>query len=48
MIFPNSIVFRVMDWIADRLGFDLDLRADGIVDSLDEEEIAEQLRHGRD
>jgi hypothetical protein len=37
-----------MDWIANRLGFDLGLPEDGIVDSLDEQEVAEQLQYGRD
>jgi hypothetical protein len=48
MIIPNETVLGVMDWIANRLGFDLDLREDGIVDSLDEEEVVEQLQYGRD
>jgi hypothetical protein len=37
-----------MNWIIDRLGFDLDLQEDGAIDSLDEEEVVEQLQYGRD
>jgi len=48
MIFPNNTVLGVIDWIAKRLGFDLDLRKEGIVDSLDEQEVIEQLQYGRD
>jgi hypothetical protein len=48
MIPPNNVLFHFLDWIVDRLGLGLDLRKDGIVDSLDEEEIDEQLQYGRD
>ena len=48
MIFPNNTVLGVIYWIAKRLGFDLDLRKEGIVDSLEEQEIADQLQYGRD
>jgi len=48
MIPPNTALLRFMNWIAVRLGFELDLREEGIVDSLDEQEIFEQLQHGRD
>jgi hypothetical protein len=48
MIIPNIFVLKVIGWIADRLGFDLDLRVERIVESLDEEEVVEQLQYGRD
>lgn len=48
MIIPDNTVFRFMDWIAKRLGFDFDLQKDCIVDSLDEHEVSEQLQYGRD
>jgi len=48
MILPYAALFHFTDWIADHLGFDLDLGEDGIVDSLDEQEVDEQLQHGRD
>lgn len=48
MILPNTLLLRFMDWIADRIGIDLDLREEGIVDSLDEQEVDEQLQYGRD
>ena len=48
MIPPNTALLRFMNWIADRLGFELDLREEGIVDSLDEQEVVEQLQYGRD
>jgi hypothetical protein len=37
-----------MSWIADHLGFDLDLQEDSIMDPLDEHEVSEQLQYGRD
>ena len=48
MITPDSAVLKIMGWIANRLGFDLDLQEDGFFDSLEEREITEQLHHGRD
>jgi hypothetical protein len=48
MIFPNDTALKLMEWIATRLGLDLDLLDEGIVGSLDEEEVVEQLQHGRD
>ena len=48
MIPPNTALLRFMNWIAVRLGFELDLREEGIVDSLDEQEVVEQLQYGRD
>ena len=48
MIFPNSAVFEVMDWIASRIGLDLGLGEDDVLDALDEEEVVEQLQFGRD
>jgi hypothetical protein len=48
MITPDSAVLKVMEWIANRLGFDLDLRDEGIVDALDEQEVIDQLQYGRD
>jgi hypothetical protein len=41
MITPNLIVLKIIEWIADRLGFDLDLREERIVGPLDEEDIAD-------
>ena len=48
MITPNLIVLKIIGWIADRLGIDLDLREGHIVDPLDEHEVLRQLHHGRD
>jgi len=48
MIFPSTTLQRLIDWIADRLGFDLDLREDRLLDPLDEHKVFEQLQHGRD
>jgi hypothetical protein len=48
MIFPSTTVLRLVDWIADRLGIDLDLREEHILDPLDEHEVSQQLNHGRD
>lgn len=48
MTFLTTTLLRLMDWIADRLGSDLDFREDHIIDPLDEQEVAEQLQYGRD
>jgi hypothetical protein len=48
MILPKTALFHFMDWIDEHLGFVVDLGEDGIVDSLDEQEVDEQLQHGRD
>ena len=48
MIPPNTALLRFMNWIADRLGIDLGLEEDGIIQSLDEREVTEQLQYGRD
>jgi hypothetical protein len=48
MIFPSTALLRLINWIADHLGFDLDLREDHIIDPLDEQEVIEQLQYGRD
>ena len=48
MILPGTTLLRVMNWIADRLGFDLDLHEDRIMDPLDEQEVSEQLQYGLD
>jgi len=48
MILPGTTLLRIMNWIADRLGFDLDLQEDRIMDPLDEQEVSEQLQYGRD
>jgi len=48
MIAPSDPLLRLVNWIANRLRFDLDFREDGIVDSLDEHEVSEQLQYGRD
>ena len=48
MIFPGNTILRLMEWIAERLDFELDLSDDRIVDPLDEHEVTEQLQFGRD
>lgn len=48
MIFPVTTLLRFMNWIAERLGLDLDLQKDRIMDPLDEREVSEQLQYGRD
>jgi hypothetical protein len=48
MILANNAVLSIVSWIAALLGFEIDLQEQGIVDSLDEDEIAEQLGYGRD
>jgi hypothetical protein len=48
MILPSTTFLRVLDWIARRLGIDFGPDEDGIVESLDEREVAEQLQYGRD
>ena len=48
MIIPGTTLLRFMNWIADRLGLDLDLQEDRIMDPLDEREVSEQLQYGRD
>ena len=48
MIFPSTIVLRLMDWIARRLGFDLGIPENIGFDSLDEREVIDQLHYGRD
>jgi hypothetical protein len=48
MILPNDMVLRFFGWIAGRLGLDLDFGEDGVVGSLDEHEVSEQLQYGRD
>ena len=48
MIFPSTIVLRVLEWIAHRISIDFGLEVDGIVESLDEREVSEQLQYGRD
>lgn len=48
MTFLTTTLLRLMDWIAGRLGSDLDFREDHIIDPLDEQEVAEQLQYGRD
>ena len=48
MILPGATLLRFIDWIADRLGLDLDLQEDRIMDPLDEREVSEQLQYGRD
>ena len=41
-------MLRLMEWIVERLDFELDLSDDRIVDPLDEQDVAEQLQYGRD
>ena len=48
MIFLSTALLRLMDWILNHLGFDLDLREGGVVGFIDEREIFEQLQYGRD
>lgn len=48
MILPSSVFLNLVCWIADKFGLELGLSNDSIVDPLDEREISEQLRYGRD
>ena len=48
MIISDTIMFRLINWIADQLGLTLDFREQTIVESLAEHEVSEQLRYGRD
>jgi hypothetical protein len=48
MNFPGYTMLRLMEWIAERLDFKLDLSDDRIVHPLDEQEVTEQLQFGRD
>jgi hypothetical protein len=48
MIFFSTTVLHIFDWVASRLALDFDLRKDGVLDSLDEREVIEQLQYGRD
>ena len=48
MIVPSTWLLRLAGIIFSRLGLYLDLQSQGIVESLDEAEVAEQLRYGRD
>jgi hypothetical protein len=48
MILPSNVLLNLVCWIADRFGLEFDLCEDYVVDSLDEQEISEQLQYGRD
>ena len=48
MILPSGIFLNLVCWIADKLGLELGLCDDTLIDSLDEREISEQLQYGRD
>ena len=48
MITPPNTVLRVLEWLAERLGADLESLGDSVIDPLDEPEITEQLEYGRD
>jgi hypothetical protein len=48
MILPGTMLLRLMDWLASRLGFDFGMRGGNVFDSLDEREVNEQLHYGRD
>ncbi len=48
MIFTGNIALSFVAWIAERLGFALELPGDLLVDALDERMVSEQLAYGRD
>ena len=48
MMIPDSTMLRLIVWIARRLGLRFDLDGESIIPSLDEHEVSEQLRYGRD
>jgi len=48
MIGPVTALVRVVKWIASHLELDLHLHEDGVVESLDEHEVSQQLQYGRD
>ena len=41
-------ISRIADWIAERIGGSFRIPDDSIIDRFDENEVAEQLEHGRD
>jgi hypothetical protein len=48
MIFFSNTLVSFVAWIVERFGIKIDFLAQGIVDSLDEREVSEQLQYGRD
>jgi hypothetical protein len=48
MIFPGNLLLNLVCRIANLFGLDFDLCEDEVIDSLDENEISEQLQYGRD
>jgi len=41
-------ISSIADWIAERVGSAFEPSDDSTIDSLDEQEVSEQLQHGRD
>jgi len=48
MIFPGNFFASFVIWILEKFGLEFALPDERIVDPLDEHEISEQLRYGRD
>lgn len=48
MIFPGTALLELIVWIFRNLGLDLEISEIGVFDSLDEDELTDQLHHGRD
>jgi hypothetical protein len=48
MIFFANTVVSFVAWILRRFGIEIDFHTQGIVDSLDEHELREQLHYGRE
>lgn len=43
----STTIVSCVAWLAERLGFAVELPGDLLVDALDEQEVAEQLAYGR-
>jgi len=48
MIFPGNLLLNLVCRVANLFGLDFDFCGEYTIDSLDEEEISEQLQYGRD
>ena len=48
MILPGNIVVSFVVWIFQIFGLEFDLPDERVIDPLDEREVTEQLRYGRD
>jgi len=48
MIVSENIVVSFVVWILEQLGLEFGLPAGRMIDPLDEQEVSEQLRYGRD